>query len=257
MKKTYSAFVALAMAILLPACAGSGKQSQTDSDAQAAEVTDSLAYLDPEDPNEAIAEIKTTMGDIIIGLFNDTPKHRDNFIKLADECFFDSILFHRVIENFMIQCGDPDSKHAAPGQMLGEHDAGYTIPKEIVYPRHYHRKGAVNAAREGDDTNPEWASSSSQFCLFFGSQFDEKTLDATVERVRKVIPDFQMPDSVRQDYLKNGGSPHLDGQYTVFGEVLSGMDVVDKIQKVATDDFDRPIDDVRILSVRILRRPAV
>lgn len=200
---------------------------------------------------EPVVRIETDMGDVKVKLYNDTPIHRDNFLKLVDEHFYDGILFHRVINEFMDQFGDPDSKTAAPGQPLGEHDAGYTLPAEIL-PGHYHKRGALNAAREDNAVNPERRSSGSQYCLFMGHVFRPSELDSLVERVnstwRKDCP-LTLNDEQREIYTTIGGSPHLDGEYTVFGEVIEGQDVVDAIAGVPTDSLDRPIKDVRIITM--------
>lgn len=160
--------------------------------------------------------IETTEGNIRVALYNETPVHRDNFLRLVDEHYYDSLLFHRVIRNFMIQAGDPDSRHAEPGDELGNGDLGYTLEPEFRTPQIVHRYGSVAAAREDDDVNPEHRSSACQFYI--------------VTRRR--------------------GTPHLDGLYTVFGEVVEGMDVADRIQRHITDDNDRPVYDVRIVRVR-------
>lgn len=202
-------------------------------------------------PQEPVVRIETTMGNVKVKLYNETPIHRDNFLKLVDEHFYDGILFHRVINEFMDQFGDPDSKTAAPGAPLGEADAGYTLPAEII-PRGYHKKGAMNAARMGNDVNPERESSGSQFCLFMGHVFRPSELDSLVERInnsyRKDNP-LVLTDEQRELYTTIGGSPHLDGEYTVFGEVIEGQDVVDAIAGVPTDSLDRPIDDVKIITM--------
>lgn len=241
-------------------------------------------------------EIKTTMGDIVVKLYNDTPLHRDNFLKLVKEGFYEGVLFHRVINDFMVQTGDPTSKNAAPGQMLGAGDPSYTIEAEIDYPKHYHKYGALAAARTGDQINPERRSSGSQFYIVTGQKYSEAQMKGFAQRqtmsqrqdlfnqlsreytdsirsmqekgdseglenlrqelIRKVeseIGETPMDQAIMSDYTTIGGTPHLDGQYTVFGEVLKGMDVVEKIQKVETDRADRPIEDIKILSVKILK----
>ena len=169
-------------------------------------------------PEEPQVLIQTSMGDVTVKLYNETPIHRDNFLKLVDEKFYDGILFHRVINEFMDQFGDPDSKTAEPGAPLGESDAGYTLPAEIV-PGKYHKKGALNAARQGNDVNPERESSGSQFCLFMGHVFRPSELDSLVAKVndgwRKDNP-LVLSDEQREYYTTVGGSPHLDGEYTVY-----------------------------------------
>ena len=206
-------------------------------------------------PEEPQVLIQTSMGDVKVKLYNETPIHRDNFLKLVDEKFYDGILFHRVINEFMDQFGDPDSKTAEPGAPLGESDAGYTLPAEIV-PGKYHKKGALNAARQGNDVNPERESSGSQFCLFMGHVFRPSELDSLVAKVndgwRKDNP-LVLSDEQREYYTTVGGSPHLDGEYTVFGEVVEGQEVVDAIAGVPTDSLDRPVQDVRIITMKRLK----
>ena len=210
-----------------------------------------LVFMTACTKTEPVVRIETTMGDVKVKLYNETPIHRDNFLKLVDEHFYDGILFHRVINNFMDQFGDPDSKTAAPGEFLGGNDVGYTLPAEIL-PKAYHKKGALNAARENNDTNPERRSSGSQFCLFMGTVFTPEGLDSLVQRVnstwRKDCP-LTLTNKQRKLYTTIGGSPHLDGEYTVFGEVIEGQEVVDAIAGVATDEADRPIEDVKIITM--------
>lgn len=234
--------------------------------------------------------IKTTEGDIVIRLYDETPKHRDNFLKLVKEGFFDGTLFHRVIKDFMIQGGDPDSKSAKPGQMLGEGGPGYDIDAEIVYPQHFHKRGALSAARLGDNVNPERKSSGCQFYIVWGRTFndgelkqmerqmvmmheqaifdslslqhraeimqlrrnrDQAGLQALQEQLvnqtkelSKTSPAPAFTAEQRDAYTTVGGTPHLDNQYTVFGEVVEGLDVVERIQNTATDRSDRPTTDV-------------
>ncbi len=241
--------------------------------------------------------VKTTMGDITIALYNETPRHRDNFLKLVREHYYDSLLFHRVIKDFMIQGGDGNSRHAAPGQMLGSGDLDYTVPAEFVYPKYFHKRGALAAARTGDQVNPERASSASQFYIVTGKTYDQPTLNMMQERMadqkkneifrslamanRQTIVDLQSRGDTAalrqmeqqlvaqmeeayakapamltaeqvQAYTTIGGTPHLDGQYTVYGEVVDGMDVVDRIQNVATGNADRPLEDVRIITMTVI-----
>ncbi len=198
---------------------------------------------------EPIVRIETSMGDIKIKLYNETPLHRDNFLQLVDSGFYEGILFHRVIADFIAQAGDPDSKTAEPGQLLGEHDAGYSIPAEFV-PTIYHKRGAVNAAREGNEVNPEKRSSSSQFCLFQGHKYTREELDAAVEsanNTRRKDNPLTLNEEQIELYTTIGGAPHLDGEYTVFGEVIEGQDIVDAIATVETDIYDRPLEDVVII----------
>lgn len=248
-----------------------------------------------ENNDGVIVEFKTTLGDIKVLLYNDTPLHRDNFLKLVKEGYYDGLLFHRVIDKFMIQTGDPESKNAEPGKMLGSGGPGYTIEAEIDYPKHYNKYGALAAARTGDQVNPERRSSGSQFYIVTGrtmseQQFDnmlmhkhQEELESTFRKLvaqnrdtiqalqkagdetkleelrQKLIKETEesvdsqvIPENIKTDYITKGGAPHLDGAYTVFGEVIEGMDVVEKIQKVETDSHDRPKEDVKIISAKIL-----
>ena len=197
-------------------------------------------------------EMVTDKGTLIIRLSDSTPIHRDNFLRLVKEKYYDSILFHRVINNFMVQGGDPNSKRAKAGAMLGEGGPSYTVPAEFRASL-FHRKGVIAAAREGDDVNPLKASSGSQFYLVQGKVFTEAGLDSLETfRLRRKIPAAQ-----RAVYKTVGGTPHLDLNYTVFGEVISGMAVIDSIAGVATsgrDGGDRPLQDVRILKARLVKR---
>jgi cyclophilin family peptidyl-prolyl cis-trans isomerase len=182
-------------------------------------------------------KISTDFGDMVVKLYNKTPKHRDNFIKLVTEHFFDSLLFHRVISNFMIQGGDPNSKYAAPGAMLGNGDVGYKVPAEFDSTL-FHKKGALCAARDG---NPEKASSGCQFYIVQGKPVSEPELDNISMR-----NGFKYTPAQRMTYKMNGGTPFLDNNYTVFGEVESGLEVVDKIAGVQKGQADRPVQDVRM-----------
>lgn len=248
--------------------------------------------------NETKLKIETSAGDIVVKLYNETPRHRDNFIKLAQDGTYKGTLFHRVIKDFMIQAGDPESKEAPQGKMLGAGDVGYTIPAEFVYPKYFHKKGALSAARQGDNVNPEKASSGCQFYIVTGKVYSDSTLldmerqmnqlrlnnafQALVQKNMKTIyklrkdgnqdglldlqdsliaqaeaqvdkeEPFRFTPEQVQAYTTVGGTPHLDGEYTVFGEVLEGMDVVDKIQQVKTDRNDRPEKDVIIQKVTVL-----
>lgn len=196
----------------------------------------------------------TTEGNIDLLLYDDTPKHRDNFIKLVKEHRYDSLLFHRVIKDFMIQGGDPDSKYARKGEMLGEGDLGYRIDAEIMPERHIHRRGVLAAAREGDDVNPAMVSSASQFYIVWGKIYTSEELqrykevyEARMGRPMNLTPEQEAV------YTSVGGTPHLDGAYTVFGEVVEGLDVVDRIQRVRCDRNDRPLKDVRIIKVELIK----
>ena len=193
-------------------------------------------------------EMQTTYGKIVLLLYDDTPLHRDNFIKLVNEGVYDGLLFHRVIDGFMIQGGDPDSKNAKPGQMLGEGNLGYNIPAEFRL-NLFHKRGALAAAREGDDVNPQKESSSSQFYIVQGRTWDDGMLDMMSKRYG-----IQFTDEQREVYRTVGGAPHLDGSYTVYGEVVEGMDVVDKIAAAKRDRFDRPVEDVKIVSVKVIKK---
>lgn len=200
--------------------------------------------------------IKTTKGDIKIALYNDqTPLHAANFKKLVKKKFYDGVLFHRVIKDFMIQTGDPDSKKAEPGDKLGNGGPAYTVPAEFRTPDIFHRRGMIAAARMGDDVNPEKASSSCQFYIVWGKVYNESGLDKMQTRIdERTKGKMKLTPEMREVYKTTGGTPHLDGSYTVFGEVLSGMEVVDAIQQMETDKSDRPKEDVRILSARIVRK---
>lgn len=247
---------------------------------------------------ETKLKIETSVGDIVVKLYNETPKHRDNFIKLAQEGTYEGTLFHRVIKDFMIQAGDPESKNAPKGKMLGSGDVGYTVPAEFVYPQYFHKKGALSAARQGDEVNPNKESSGCQFYIVTGKVYSDSTLlgmeqqmnlmrlnnafNALAQKHMKEIyklrknndqegltnlqdslitqaeaqvakePEFRFTPEQVEAYTTVGGTPHLDGSYTVFGEVLEGMDIVDKIQKVKTDRNDRPEEDVVIKKVTVM-----
>jgi len=252
---------------------------------------------------ETKVRIETTKGDMVVELYNETPLTRDNFIKLVKDKFYDSTLFHRVIQGFMIQGGDPQSKKAAPGVMLGNGDVGYTVPAEIR-PDLYHKKGALACARTGDNVNPSKASSGCQFYIAQGkvytdaeltqmedrqnmgvkqqiftsiinkpenAQLKQKfiqyqqqsnidslralaaTLEPQIDTIYAKSPKFAYTPEQRKTYTTIGGVPHLDGQYTVFGEVIEGLNIVDSIAAVKTGPGDRPVQDVRILSMKIVK----
>ncbi|MBL7746281.1 MAG: peptidylprolyl isomerase [Chitinophagaceae bacterium] len=194
--------------------------------------------------------LQTSLGDMVVRLSDSTPLHRDNFLKLVKTGYYDSVLFHRVIKNFMIQGGDPDSKAATPGKPLGNGGPSYRIPAEFN-PALFHKKGVLAAAR---DNNPEKASSGSQFYIVHGKTFTDTELsDLETQRMQG----RKIPTDHREVYKTIGGAPHLDMTYTVFGEVIKGIEVVDKIASVQTSrgaDRDRPVQDVRILKAKLIKR---
>lgn len=199
-------------------------------------------------PKYQYVKISTAKGECIVKLYNETPLHRDNFLKLAKEGYFDGILFHRVIKDFMIQGGDPDSKNAKPDAFLGEGGPKYTIPAEFRDSL-FHKKGVLAAAREGDDVNPEKASAGSQFYLVKGKVFTDEQLNTLEERrLKHKIPAYQ-----REVYKTIGGTPHLDRNYTVFGETVKGIAMIDTISIVETGKADRPKEDVK-MTVTVLKK---
>ena len=249
-----------------------------------------------ENEKRTLVKLETTMGNITVALYNETPKHRDNFIKLVKEGVYDSTLFHRVIKQFMIQAGDPDSKNASDTAMLGSGDVGYTIPAEFN-PKFFHKKGVLAAARQGDDVNPEKASSGCQFYIVTGRKFTEPqllgmenkineqreealfdslarqhmkeiykmrkagdnagllelqdTLEAQARELADKEEKFRFTPEQIKSYSTVGGAPHLDGSYTVFGEVTEGMEVVENIEIAKTNRADRPVENIRILKASI------
>ena len=249
-----------------------------------------------ENEKRTLVKLETTMGNITVALYNETPKHRDNFIKLVKEGVYDSTLFHRVIKQFMIQAGDPDSKNASDTAMLGSGDVGYTIPAEFN-PKFFHKKGVLAAARQGDDVNPEKASSGCQFYIVTGRKFTEPqllgmenkineqheealfdslarqhmkeiykmrkagdnagllelqdTLEAQARELADKEEKFRFTPEQIKAYSTVGGAPHLDGSYTVFGEVTEGMEVVENIEIAKTNCADRPVENIRILKASI------
>ena len=249
-----------------------------------------------ENEKRTLVKLETTMGNITVALYNETPKHRDNFIKLVKEGVYDSTLFHRVIKQFMIQAGDPDSKNASDTAMLGSGDVGYTIPAEFN-PKFFHKKGALAAARLGDEVNPNKESSGCQFYIVTGRKFTEPqllgmenkineqreealfdslarqhmkeiykmrkagdnagllelqdTLEAQARELADKEEKFRFTPEQIKAYSTIGGAPHLDGSYTVFGEVTEGMEVVDNIEIAKTNRADRPIENIRILKASI------
>lgn len=197
---------------------------------------------------EILVKVHTNKGEFIVKLYNETPLHRDNFLRLVNEGYYDSLLFHRVIEGFMIQGGDPDSKNASPGQMLGNGGPNYTIPAEFNSSL-IHKKGALAAARTADYINPKKESSGSQFYIVQGRTLDSIQLNNICLKTKQSYTDSQ-----KKIYQNLGGTPHLDGSYTVFGEVIDGLHIIDSIAAVKTNQADRPIEDVRIISMKIVKR---
>ena len=291
-KKRNLLFIIVALATILVAGAitlkkTSRKMNKTENAAAAAQTAG----------GDALVLLETSEGNIKVRLFGDTPKHRDNFLKLVKEGYYNGVLFHRVINEFMVQTGDPDSKNAPAGKALGAGGPDYTLEAEIVYPKHYHKRGALAAARQGDQVNPERRSSGSQFYIVTGKAYNDSTLKQ-MERQLQMMQKQQIfneltkqhKDSImamrgnrdqaglqklqdelvaiteqkaaenpaaltseqREVYATQGGTPHLDNQYTVFGEVVEGMDVVDKIEKAETDGRDRPVSDIRIISAKVV-----
>lgn len=219
-----------AMNIFMASC---GNASSSDSSqSKKSEMPDQTR------PQGPLVMIKTEFGDITLVLYNDTPLHRDNFLKLANEGYYDGVLFHRVINAFMIQGGDPNSKTAQPGQPLGTGGPDYTIPAEIVQGL-FHKKGALAAARLGDQQNPQRRSSGSQFYIVQGKIWTPEELDQMEQQRGQAFSPEQ-----RKAYTTIGGTPHLDAAYTVFGEVVDGLEVVDRIASVQTGPGDRPAQDV-------------
>lgn len=300
MKSIYLTAAIAALMLAASACSSSGNDADAagkvinnnDTTVMNATAADT-AGINKED---VIVDISTSMGDIKVRLFGDTPRHRDNFIKLAKEGYYDGVLFHRVINEFMVQTGDPESKNAPKGKMLGSGGPDYTIEAEFVYPKHFHKRGALAAARQGDQVNPDRRSSGSQFYIVTGKTYGENEMAQleqqlqyaqqqgifqrlaaeNMDKIRQMqasgdrdglmkLQDeliaiteaeaakspAKLTEEQRKAYTTEGGTPHLDNQYTVFGEVISGMDVIDAIQKVDTDRNDRPTEDVKILSVKV------
>ncbi|MFO7722660.1 MAG: peptidylprolyl isomerase [Bacteroidales bacterium] len=191
-----------------------------------------------DDTTEALVKVTTSYGSMTIRLYNATPLHRDNFLKLVKQGYYDSLLFHRVIKDFMIQGGDPESKKAAPGVMLGQGGPGYTVPAEIKSDI-FHKKGALAAARTGDAVNPAKASSGSQFYLVQGKVYPLSELNGMEQRFG-----IRFTEKQKELYSTVGGTPHLDGAYTVYGEVTEGLAVIDAIASVQTGAGDRPVKDI-------------
>ncbi|MBO7115390.1 MAG: peptidylprolyl isomerase [Bacteroidaceae bacterium] len=279
----YKFLALLLMAATINSCGGRSSQK---AQAQAAD-------------SETKVLIKTSEGDITIKLYNETPMHRDNFIKLVQDHYYDSVLFHRVIKDFMVQAGDPDSKNADKDVQLGAGGPDYTIPAEFMFPKLYHKRGALSAARQADQVNPERRSSGSQFYIVTGKkyrkyelqEFEERLAhnqgqrifedlcmqnrdsilsmqskgdneglrklsvelnEATIRKQKEVGP-LKFTEEQVKSYLNEGGTPFLDNDYTVFGEVVDGMKVVDKIESAGTDRYDRPRKDIRIITMEIIK----
>ena len=198
--------------------------------------------------------LETDSGDIRIELFNETPKHRDNFLRLVRSGAYDGVLFHRVIKDFMIQTGDVGSKNAKPGEAVGDTPETYTVPAEICFPKLFHHRGALGAAREGDDVNPKRESSATQFYIVWGYKFTDGQLDKVQQRLNeRTDSTVQLTPELREAYKTVGGTPHLDGQYTVFGQVIQGLDIVDLIQCQPGDKNDRPLNDTRIRRALVVK----
>lgn len=202
-------------------------------------------------PKNQYVKISTSKGEVIIKLYNETPLHRDNFLKLAKNGTYNSTLFHRVIKAFMIQGGDPDSKNAKPDSLLGNGDLGYTIPSEFRDSL-FHKKGVLAAAREGDDVNPLKASSSCQFYIVQGKVWTDSLLNLVETKRMK----FKIPEWQRQIYKTIGGTPHLDRNYTVYGEVVKGLEMVDAIAEETTDKNNRPKNDIKMTVSVLTKREA-
>ena len=279
----YKFLAIILMAATINSCGGASSQN-----AKAQSANDETKVL-----------IKTTVGDITIKLYNETPQHRDNFIKLVEEHYYDSILFHRVIKDFMVQAGDPESKNAEKGVQLGAGGPGYTIPAEFVYPKYFHKRGALSAARQADQVNPERKSSGSQFYIVTGKTYNkyelqdmekqlrqkqgqgifdrlvaqnmdsimsmqmagdndgimklQEELNAKTNEIFQQQGPFKFTEEQVDTYMSEGGTPFLDNDYTVFGEVIDGMKAVYKIEQAGTDMSDRPRKDIRIISMEIIK----
>lgn len=284
--------LALVMAFAAAACNRAAAGNETGA-AVPATSPDTMTTANT-DTTSVKVKVETTLGTFTVLLYGDTPRHRDNFVKLVNEKYYDGTLFHRVIKDFMVQTGDPDSRNAAPGQHLGAGGPDYTLEAEIMFPKHFHKRGALAAARQGDQVNPERRSSGSQFYIVTGRPVSEGQVDQmgaratdaarqayfrnlcaerhdriealqksgdrdSLENLRQElialtmdnVPETKIPDEMKNDYLTLGGAPSLDGQYTVFGEVIEGMDVVAKIEAAETDGADRPTEDIRILGMSV------
>jgi len=294
--KNFLTSAVLCMAV--SSCAGNSASSSENSDIIQNNSDMTQITAAPADSNSVKVEVETTMGSFTVLLYGDTPLHRDNFLKLVADSTYNGTLFHRVINKFMVQAGDPDSKTAAPGQQLGAGDVGYTIPAEFRYPAHFHKRGALAAARQGDQVNPERRSSGCQFYVVTGDKYNTQQIKQmerqmqqmqmqdhfnnlvkiNQDKIRKMRTErdsaglmalqnslieqteawgkanpFTLPAEIVEAYTTAGGTPHLDGQYTVFGEVVSGMEVIDKIEQAETDANDRPVSDIKILSMKVVK----
>jgi len=281
----------LSMAVLT-AC--SAKADNKTSETQSTETKTEEMTENQANPTDVKVLISTSLGDIEVLLYGDTPKHQANFIKLVKDGYYNGTLFHRVINEFMVQAGDPDSKNAPAGKSLGQGGPGYQIDAEFVYPRHFHKRGALAAARTADQINPERKSSGSQFYIVTGKAYTASELDQMEQQLKQAemqkifyqiagerraeitsmqqkgdqaglqqlqeeiialaeskAGDVKFTPEQREAYSTVGGTPFLDNQYTVFGEVVRGMDVVEKIEKTKTGAGDRPVEDVKILSMKI------
>ncbi len=296
LRNTFAAIAALIGSLTMASCNQAKAEDKSDSKTDSQMTQQNTPA--PADTASVKVKMTTSLGDVVILLYGDTPKHRDNFVKLVNEGYYNGTLFHRVINEFMIQAGDPDSKTAAPGQRLGAGGPGYTIDAEINFPTHFHKRGALAAARQGDQVNPQKRSSGSQFYIVTGKKLAPAQLAALKEQLhnsqmqsvfngfaaehmdeirkyqaerdtaalrvlqQKLVAQTEeyvaknplsLTPEMEQAYTTVGGTPHLDNAYTVFGEVLEGMDVIDKIEKVETDRSDRPREDVKIISMEVLK----
>lgn len=247
------------------------------------------------DPNKPVyVKIKTSMGDVTVMLYEDTPLHRDNFIKLCQTGAQDSILFHRIIKDFVVQGGDPNSKAHVPGVLYGDGDGGYSVPAEIL-PHYFNKRGALIDAKQIDSENPDRVSAGTQFCFVQGKLHTDEELDQREERINNIrnnwlyhkfkarliksdpeltadslgfetainqmvadtlatLGTYRIPAERREYYKTIGGVPHLDGSVTIFGEVVEGLEIVEKMSLVETDANDRPIKDVMVISTKVFQK---
>ena len=295
MKKTLIIIAVAIVAIIAIKAATTTSEKTTST--EMTQTTVNPTAPEPADSGNVKVLLQTTLGDITLELYGDTPRHRDNFVKRVKAGDYDGVLFHRVIGDFMVQAGDPDSKNAPKGKRLGAGDSGTPVEAEIIFPRHFHHRGALAAARQGDQVNPERKSSGSQFYIVTGRKFSPAQIDqmerqalmghkqdvfnrlasenrdtimtlrrnrdqaglqalqekliAQTEELTKNDTTYYTPE-IREAYVNQGGAPNLDGTYTVYGRVIEGMDVVDKIERAETDANDRPIDDIKILSAKVI-----